>query len=198
MRFLLPAIGLLLLLGRASASEAGFRRLQVPDAPGKPVAAGIWYPSNGQASTQVVGLFQQVVVLDGPIAGTKLPVIFFSHGTRGSLASHYDTALALAQAGFVVVALTHTGDNGQDQSNTGNNINLIERPRQLELVIQFVLNDWSDHSRLDPERVGLFGVSLGGFTVLVESGGIPDLGRMKQLCDERPSAPECVFIRQHH
>lgn len=198
MRILFPAIGLLLLFSRAAASEAGFRQLQVPDPPGKPLAVGIWYPSSGQASTQAAGPFQQDVVLNGPISGTNLPVIFFSHGTAGSLGSHYDTAVALAQAGFIVVALTHTGDNGQDQSYTGSHINLIERPRQLEQVISFVLKDWSDRDRIDPKRVGVFGFSLGAFTVLVESGGIPDLGRTKQLCDERPAAPECEFIRQRH
>jgi len=198
MRFLIAAISLFLLLFRASASEVGFRQLQVLDPPGKPLVIGIWYPSNSPASTQALGPFQQDVALDGPIAGTNLPVIFFSHGTGGSLASHYDTALSLAKAGFVVVALTHTGDNGQDQSYTGNRINLVERPRQLEKVITFVLNDWSDRSRIDPGRVGGFGFSLGAFTVLVESGGVPDPGRMKKLCDERPAAPECDFIRQRH
>src|SRR5215469_10435465 len=177
MRFLLPAIGLLCLLGRSSASEVGFRRLQVADPPGKPLAAGIWYPSNGSESTQALGAFQQNVVLDGPITGKNLPVIFLSHGTAGSLASHYDTAIALAQAGFVVVALTHNGDNGQDQTYIGHRINLIERPRQLEQVIHFVLNDWSEHGRIGQARVGVFGFSLGGFTVLVERGGIPNLGR---------------------
>jgi len=198
MRFLFPAIGLLLFLGLASAREVGFRQLQVPDPPGKPLVAGIWYPSAGQPAPLPLGPFQQDVVLDAPLAGAHLPVIFFSHGTAGSLASHYDTAIALAQAGFAVVAFTHTGDNGQDQTYTGNRINLIERPRQLERVIRFVLNDWNDHSHIDPEKVGVFGFSLGGFTVLVESGGIPDLGRMKQLCGERPAAPECDFIRQRH
>jgi len=109
MRILSPAIGLLLFFGRAAASQAGFRQLQVPDPPGKPLVVGIWYPSSGQPSTQALGAFQQDVVLNGPIAGTNLPVVFFSHGTAGSLGSHYDTAVALAQAGFVVVALTHTG-----------------------------------------------------------------------------------------
>jgi predicted dienelactone hydrolase len=198
MRFLLPAIGVLLLFGRASASEVGFRQLQVPDPPGKPLAAGIWYPSSGSASTQALGAFQQDVVLDGPITGKNLPAIFFSHGTAGSLASHYDTAIALARAGFIVVALTHNGDNGQDQSNTGNRVNLIDRPRQLEQIIHFVLNNWSERAHINPGKVGVFGFSLGGFTVLVESDGIPDLGRMKQLCDERPAAPECDFIRQRH
>jgi predicted dienelactone hydrolase len=121
-----------------------------------------------------------------------------SHGTAGSLASHYDTALGLAQAGFVVVAVTHTGDNSQDQSYAGNRIDLTDRPRQFKQVIRFMLEDWSEHSRIDAERVGVFGFSLGGFTALVEAGGVPDLRRMTQLCHERPQAPECNFIRQRH
>lgn len=45
-------------------------------------------------------------------------------------------------------------------------------------------------------RVGVFGFSLGGFTALVEIGGVPDLRRMAQLCHERPEAPEGTFVRQ--
>lgn len=37
--------------------------------------------------------------------------IAMSHGTGGSLSSHIDTANALARAGFVVLAVTHIGDN---------------------------------------------------------------------------------------
>ena len=68
-----------------------------------------------------------MVVQDGTIAGTGLPLVLISHGTAGSEASHYDTALALADAGFVVAALTHTGDNYMDQSYVGNRKNLMDR-----------------------------------------------------------------------
>ena len=84
------------------------------------------------------------------ITGTKLPVVSLSHGTAGSLGSHYDTALALAEAGFVVMALTHRGDNYQDQSYAGNRIDLTDRPRQLKQVIRFVLEEWSE--RVHEER----------------------------------------------
>src|SRR5262249_57913920 len=40
--------------------------------------------------------------------------------------------------------------------------------------------------------------SLGGFTTLVESGGIPDLNRTRALCATRPTAPECLFIKQRN
>jgi len=39
-----------------------------------------------------------------------------SHGTGRLYGSHYDTALALAEAGFVVIAISHTGDTYQDGS----------------------------------------------------------------------------------
>jgi predicted dienelactone hydrolase len=48
--------------------------------------------------------------LNGTIDETKHPVIFISHGTGGSLASHYDTALALAKAGFEGKTLLLTPD----------------------------------------------------------------------------------------
>lgn len=198
MRFGVAVLGALLIVVRASAADVGFRQVQVPDPPSKPLAIGIWYPSSSLASSEPLGPFRQDVALDGTIAGAKLPVVFISHGTGGSLASHYDTALALAQAGFVVVALTHTGDNYQDQSYAGNRIDLVDRPRQLERVIRFVLDDWSDRIHIDANSVGVFGFSLGAFTALVEIGGIPNLSRMHQLCDERPAAPECNFIRQLH
>lgn len=196
MRFVATVVVALLVFSSSYAAAAGFRQIDVPDPPGRPLTIGIWFPSSAQTSSQPVGPFQQNVALNASITGTKLSVVFISHGTAGSLGSHYDTALALADAGFVVVALTHTGDNYQDQSYAGNRIDLTDRPRQLKQVIRFVLEEWSERIHIDAARVGVLGFSLGGFTALVEAGGVPDLRRMKQLCDERPTAPECSFIDQ--
>jgi predicted dienelactone hydrolase len=123
-------------------------------------------------------------------------VVLISHGTRGSAASHYDTALALAGAGSLVVALTHTGDNYLDQSYAGNQKDLTDRPRQVNIVLNYLLTTWPQHDRLDAARVGTFGFSLGGFTTLVEAGGNRDLGRMRELCRQRPTAAECRFIQE--
>jgi predicted dienelactone hydrolase len=57
---------------------------------------------------------------------------------------------------------------------------------------------WPERKRLDPTRVGMFGFSLGGFTALVTIGGIPDLSRIRQLCSDKPEAPECRFIKERH
>ena len=194
----LTVLALVLFADPLSRASVGFQNVTVPDPHGKPLPVGIWYPSSGTASSQPLDLFTQQVVIDGLISGNHLPLILISHGTGGSLASHYDTALALAQAGFVVAALTQTGDNYADQSYAGNRKDLIDRPRQLKIVTDYMLSVWPQHSELDPNRIGIFGFSLGGFTALVEIGGTPDLRRMLLLCSTRPGAPECAFIKQRH
>jgi len=183
---------------RPALSAVGFEQISVPDPQGKNLSVAVWYPSVGKSVSVAVGPFQQVVVPNGVVSGTALPLILISHGTAGSAASHYDTALALAEEGFVVAALTHTGDNYMDQSYVGNRRDLLDRPRQASLVLSFMLETWSHHERLQVGRVGMFGFSLGGFTTLVESGGVPELNRMLQLCSARPNAPECRFVRERN
>ena len=181
-----------------SSNSVGFQQISVPDPSGKTLSVGVWFPSVGKPVPVSVGPFQQMVVPDGTVSGTRLPLVLISHGTSGSEGSHYDTAMALAANGFVVVALTHTGDSYMDQSYTGNQKNLTDRPRQVSVVLSYMLTTWTQHDRLDPARVGMFGVSLGGFTTLVEIGGIPDLSRTRELCTKRPTAPECLFIQQRN
>lgn len=176
----------------------GFQQLTVPDSEGKAISVAVWYPSGGTAVSESIGSFRQVVSADGPISGTASPLILISHGTGGSSASHYDTVLALAGAGFVVAALTHTGDSYMDQSYAGNRKDLTDRHRQVSVVLNYMLTTWPYHDRVDHARVGMFGFSLGGFTVIVMSGGTPDLNRMLELCTIHLTAPECRFIKERN
>jgi predicted dienelactone hydrolase len=117
-----------------------------------------------------------------------------SHGTGGSFAGHYDTAIALAQAGFVVAALTHPGDNYRDQSRA---TDMQARPVALSHLIGFMLGAWHEHAAIDPARVGAFGFSSGGFTVLAAAGGRPDLARMTAHCAAHPGFFDCGLVKAH-
>ena len=182
-------------IGGCGAHAAAFRQLAVPD-PGNPaIQADIWYPSAAPASPAALGLLRQDVAVDGPIKGSGLGLIVISHGTGGNDANHIDTARALADAGFVVVAPTHTGDNTQDMSRQ---LRIWDRPRQLHLVLDYMLHDWPDHARLDSARIGAFGFSAGGFTVLVAAGGVPDLSRIGPHCHDHPTDWTCQMIAAHH
>ncbi|MBV9552713.1 MAG: dienelactone hydrolase family protein [Alphaproteobacteria bacterium] len=187
---------LIVLLSAAPADAAGFQYGSAPDGDGKPLELAIWYPSEGAVSTQAFGLFTQDVAFYGPVAGKQLPLIVISHGTGGSAASHYDTALALAEAGFVVVAPTHAGDNYKDQSTAFTPHNFTDRPRQVSRVIDFMLKSWGGHANIDPGRIGMLGHSAGGTTALIDLGGEPDLARAVKFCRDQAEFWGCIQAKQ--
>ena len=115
-----------------------------------------------------------------------------SHGTGGSNADHYDTARALAAAGFVVAAPTHTGDTQGDRSRS---MRITERPAELSRVIDYMTRDWRGHEAVDAGRIGAFGFSSGGFTVLGAIGGEPDLSGLTRHCAEHPHFFDCAPAR---
>ncbi|MFK0299795.1 alpha/beta hydrolase family protein [Brevundimonas sp. NPDC090276] len=149
-------------------------RLAIPDGDQPAIEAGFWVPTDEAAKPR--------------------PLIVISHGNGGDFRSHHDTATALAKAGFVVVALTHTGDNWRDQSRA---TDLVGRTRQLSAVIDYMTRDWSARDGIDADRIGAFGFSVGGFTVLAAAGGDPDLGRLADHCRANPGFYDCRLIGQH-
>ncbi len=117
-----------------------------------------------------------------PATGPALPLIVISHGTGAGPISHIDTAQALAEAGFVVAAPMHPGDNFQDDSAVGRPEWLANRSRHVSRVVDFMFTGWEGRARLIPDRVGLFGFSAGATTALISIGGVPDLDRAAAHC----------------
>jgi predicted dienelactone hydrolase len=189
------ALAMLLTLAAAPALAAGFEHVTVPDPDGPPLEAGIWYPTDAPASPQPLGLFVQSVAVGAPVAGRGLPLVVMSHGTGGTFEGHYDTALALAEAGFVVASVTHTGDNYRDQSAF---TRVENRPRHIKALIDYMLASWPRHAVLDPSRIGMFGFSAGGFTALVAIGGVPDMVRVASFCTAHPDDWGCNRASELH
>jgi predicted dienelactone hydrolase len=182
------ALATLLTLAAAPALAVGFEHVTVPDPDGPPLEAGIWYPSDAPASPRPLGLFAQNVATGAPVTGRGLPLVVMSHGTGGTFEGHYDTALALVEAGFVVASVTHTGDNYRDQSAFSR---VENRPRHIKALIDYMLASWPGHDALDPSRLGMFGFSAGGFTALVAIGGVPDMTRVAPFCAAHPDDWAC-------
>lgn len=150
-----------------------FSRLTVAEADQPAIEAGVWTPA-------------------GTAKGPH-PMVIISHGNGGDFRSHTDTAQALAGAGFVVVSLTHTGDNWRDQSRA---TDVVGRTRQLTVIVDFMLERWEGRTGIDPERLGAFGFSAGGFSVLAAAGGNPDLTRVVSHCRDHPDFYDCRLVAQ--
>jgi predicted dienelactone hydrolase len=81
----------------------------------------------------------------------------------------------LAEAGFVVVAPMHPGDNFRNSSLVGRPEWLADRSRHVSQMIDFMFATWEGRARLVRDRVGIFGFSAGATTALISIGGVPDL-----------------------
>lgn len=177
----------------ADLSPVGFEVVRIPNGGEPPLTAAVWYPTTAEPSDVPLESFKQRVAPSGPVKGHALPLVVISHGGGGSYAAHYDTALALARAGFIVAAVSHAGDTYDDQSKV---LMPWRRPAQLSRLIDFMLADWPGHADIDPQRIGAFGFSNGGFTVLVEAGAVPHLDRIDPYCAANPQHDLCTALAQ--
>lgn len=155
------------------AAPFALSRLSIPDGDGPAIEAGVWLPKDAK----------------GP-----RPLVVISHGNGGDFRSHVDTAQALARAGFVVAALTHTGDNWRDQSRA---TDMADRPRQVSVLIDYMLDRRDGRGGIDPKRIGAFGFSSGGLTMLAAAGGKPDLSRITDHCSAHPGFYDCRLMAAH-
>ena len=174
-------VGILYATALSSEKPVGFQVVRAIDAEGKPFALGIWYPTTAQPTSKWAGSFFMQVASNGPIAGHDLPLVIISHGTGGSITSHADLALALASAGNVVATPMHL-DNFQDMSSVGTPAYITGRTQQLRATIDHMLAKWEGHQQIDSERIGAYGFSIGGFTVLTATGAQPDLASVAKYC----------------
>lgn len=177
------AVGFTMLTAPGGVKPVGFTVTHATDASGQPFAIGVWYPTSARPwPTTLVGASLMKVAKNGTIAGKGLPLVVISHGNGAGMTAHMDLALALASNGYVVAAPMHSGDNFQDQSGVGSPAFFNLRSQQYLVAIDHVLKSWPGRDHLDIERVGAFGMSMGGFSVLTAIGAQPDLRSISTQC----------------
>lgn len=169
-----------MLTALGSERPVGFQIVQTSGATSRPVAMGVWYPTDASARpTTLLPPLVLNVARDGAVAGKGLPLVVISHGNMGGPGSHADLAMALASAGYVVAAPMHTGDNYADQAAAGSASLYSTRNKEVSATIDHMLKAFP---QIDPLRVGAFGFSAGGFTVLTSIGAQPDMRLIARHC----------------
>lgn len=189
---ILGAFALLLVASVAHSGETtvGFREVKGVDYHGIPLELAVWYPSAGPAARHRFGPFTQTVALNAPIVGRGLPMVLISHGSGGAAWNHYATALALAAAGFIVVAPTHLGDTHTDRRRVAA---VLDRVWHISGALDLMVSQWGSADSIDSRRIGFFGFSAGGFAGLVALGGAPDFSRVIAHCKEHPQEFVCTI-----
>jgi len=180
----------------------GFRFFEVPAGVDGPALEGaMWYPCSEPPEEidlgKITATFKITLtgVKDCLISGDKLPLVVVSHGKGSHFVLHHDTAETLVDAGFIVAAINHPGDNFLDMSRSGDLSVMVERPTDIKRLIDFMLGASPAVSNIDAERIGFFGFSRGGYTGLVLIGGNPDWVSDTDFCPQS-SFHWCEQIRR--
>ena len=164
------------------------QRRIVPENASHSFPATFWYPALAAESPMRVGIYDLSAAADAAPAAGRFPLVAISHGSGGGDVNHHDWAEALARAGFVVVAPRHVGDSHDFRAGIGSREQLLERPRQLRQAIRAALTDPDIGCHCLADKLGLLGVSAGGYTCLTNMGARPAFSRWKEHCRQNPQA----------
>jgi predicted dienelactone hydrolase len=161
--------------------SAGFQSTKLATSDTENIDIAIWYPTTSAEVSLTLGPSTMMVSRGSPIE-KKHPLALISHGTGGMNLNHHEIASALARAGFIVVALTHLGDNFRDRSMVGKLEYFTERPRQVSRTLDAFLADPKWRNLIDENRIAFVGHSAGGFTGLALLGATPSIANTVKHC----------------
>ncbi|KJC56327.1 dienelactone hydrolase [Bradyrhizobium sp. LTSPM299] len=183
---MLSAVGFCLTATLAQA--AGLRSFDIPaDANGPAIHGAIWSPCAEPPGVVRLDIFALPGVKDCPLFGSRMPLVVVSHGRGGNFAGHHDIGEVLADAGFIVAAISHPGDNSFDLSRSDDLSVYVERPQDIKRLLDFMLVASPFSAAIDRERIGLFGFSRGGYTGLVVIGANSDWAKATAFCQHSAS-----------
>jgi predicted dienelactone hydrolase len=154
----------------------------------------VWYPTTATPVQYTYSpKFSSMLAKDGPVTtacGAEVPLVVFSHGDLGCGLQSVTFTEELARNGYVVAApdhadaaLCHTAPlpKGTRASppqqpkildpQAWDENSRHDRQQDVEAVIAGLLNDVEFQRVIDPQRIGLAGHSLGGYTVVGMAGG---------------------------
>lgn len=171
------------------------------------VRVTVWYPAvpppsgnKGARETRIdLGppgkpfFIEGASAMDAAFADKKLrPVILLSHGFGGTARMMAWFGLTMASHGYVVIAVDHPGNNGQDKMTAPGAILFWDRAADLAAALKAAKADPAIGPHVDDTNVGVAGFSLGGFTSLVAAGARVDMTRFFDFCAANPKDGVCM------
>lgn len=114
----------------------------------------------------------------------RRPLIVVSHGNWGTRFSQGWLARELVLAGYVVVSTSHPGTMNDDRTPAGA-IRLWDRSQDVRVVLDQLLADPTWSRLIDPQRIGFWGHSFGGWTGLSLAGARFDMQLQTAGCQQQ-------------
>jgi len=183
------------LAGKAEPAGGGMTLVNIDDPLGSGTMLGaVYYPAVEAYDTSKLGPWTIDALRDAPPRGGRFPVILLSHGYGGSRVGMHDIATGLARDGFIVITVTHPGDDWENHNAWRTDRVLVGREYDLRAALDAALADpvFGDH--IDLDRIGIAGFSMGGYTALLLLGARPDFARFADYCRDPAIDSSCATM----
>jgi predicted dienelactone hydrolase len=187
---------------RPARYHIGYRLVSVPQEGQEDLPVAIWYPTDvgpGNMRYQLLAMEMASDATPGaPPARGPFPLVIFSHGAGCSATTGAALAEALAEDGFVVAGPDHSDEfviarSGQSAPSDPDRVRkglewaagvqragtkFAHRPKEVRMTIDYVLAESASarsdlHGLVDPDKIGVMGVSFGAWTAAAVAGFQP-------------------------
>lgn len=159
----------------------------------RPLRTAIWYPAGEVIKEETIfggppdkEIFAPVTVVPDAEVSRELkqyPLVLLSHGTGGSAIQMMWLGYYLAARGYIVAAVNHHGNTASEKQLFPQGFLLYwERAKDLSVVLDKLLADPIFGPRIDRNRIGAAGFSLGGYTVISIAGGVFSSEEYEAFC----------------
>ena len=179
--------------GFGAAAAPGLIEFNIPG--DRPMDAQIVYATQDDGTTTAFGgnrVWQttDVQMNATPPEGLR-PLAILSHGMFGNRFNQVWLAEALAEAGYIVVAMNHPGTStfNRDPNTAGH---IWNRALDISATIDHMLADPDWAARIDPDAIFAVGHSLGGFGVLNAAGARFDTDLLAAMCSDGSTEFACI------
>ena len=165
----------------------------------RPIRSVIWYPAGQGGTPEIIDDPGQIsvpttAIRDANVSSLKkkYPLILISHGSQGNAQQMRWLGYYLASRGYIAVAINHNGTDIEERKTDLLSLSdfcMWERPKDLSVVLNKMLNDSVFSSKIDTSRIAAAGFSLGGATVIWVAGAIFTIAEL----GKREPAPPPIF-----
>lgn len=166
--------------------EAGYEQLRIVDeARKRPVHLDVWYPTTVKEKEHNYGFSKGKVAFRASLTAEQLPIVLLSHGAMVAASNYSWLAEYLSRRGYVVLGVSHFGESmvfGLDSINPASVTRFGDRTRDLNFALDYLIEKSKYAPKLDANRIGAIGHSLGGASVLMINGATFSAKKLAEYC----------------